>query len=49
MITKTLNTGVTVTFNERTNELTVNSPYEKSKPVKLTILRWLVSKLKKVI
>ena len=50
MKTVKLNTGVVVTFDKEDNMLTVNSPYHRNEPPrKLSVLRWAVEQLKKVI
>jgi hypothetical protein len=49
MKTKTLNTGVVITFDDKDNMLSVVSPYDRTKPHKISYLAYAVEQLKKVI
>ncbi len=49
MKTIKLRTGVIITQDEDENVIHIESPYSKSKPFKLTILRYLKWQIKKII
>ena len=49
MRTVKLKTGVEVTFDERDNMVIVCSPYENTEPEKVTVLRYYVNQIKKII
>lgn len=50
MKTVKLNTGVVITFNDKENIISVNSPYIKDDaPSTMSVLRYAVEQLKKVI
>ncbi len=46
MRTVKLNTGVVVTFDSDDNITNVETPYFKTTPIKMTVLRWLVQQIK---
>ena len=50
MRTVRLNTGIEVVFDDKDNMLSVSSPYHLNEPPqRKTVLRYLVSELKKII
>ena len=49
MKTVKLNTGVLITFDNKDNMISVISPYYSKTPSKMTILRWFVKQIKKII
>jgi hypothetical protein len=49
MRTVKLNTGVLITFDDKDNMLSVVSPYDGKNPFKMTILRYYIKQIKKLI